>query len=265
MEPGDRDDALKSLHADTDPAIVATRKGAGGRDLSYVEWHEKLRLVAAVDPAFTWELDPPVFTEVGWNARGTLTVLGVARTGVGFAPHKQTNEDDGSKDAASDAFSRAAAMFGVGLDLYGKARPVANVAKYPAAAAVAPPAAPRETVETHDEPPPRRYAKPARSVGAPEGTAVEAVKERRRAEAFATATDALKHLRALGLSDDEFWQAVRARYGVQSRSDMTVEQFADMAKELRRVGNENTAQRFLDALSAWSSRNPTARIDALRF
>jgi hypothetical protein len=101
-------------------AKVVQRPGPGGMTLDYVEWHTKWLRVLAVAPDATWEIVEIIPGESGFIVCGRLTIEGVSRDGVGWSETKKAAQVDiGVKDAATDALSRACALFGIGIELYG--------------------------------------------------------------------------------------------------------------------------------------------------
>jgi hypothetical protein len=115
------EEKLRRLMKPTPKEYVSQRDGGGGRTLDYLEWSVKVALLSQEVPDWRWRLKKVWRDEDGWYAIGTLTVCGVSRDGRGFARHRKTGqEDNGIKDACSDALSHACSLFGIGLDLYGK-------------------------------------------------------------------------------------------------------------------------------------------------
>ena len=108
---------LRRLMEPTDPALISKRRGGGGM-LDYVKWSSKWRLLISEFPAARFNILDLTQDESGWTVRGAISIGGITRENVGYAPHKKGTEDNGSKDAVSDCLSRCAALFGVGLDLY---------------------------------------------------------------------------------------------------------------------------------------------------
>jgi hypothetical protein len=105
------------------PEVIATRPGPGGQALSYIRWSFLWNVLEESDLVWEWIPDPPVpiqtgnFT-VGFSVRGLLTIEGITRGGIGYAPLKTSREgkvdlvDCGVKDAETDARKRACALFG---------------------------------------------------------------------------------------------------------------------------------------------------------
>lgn len=122
-EVQERDVKLKSLFSPTSPEFVSTRDAGKAGRLSYVEWGYVASRLAADFPGFDFTLLDIRSTPEGHTVWARLTLDGVNRENVGWAPQKPITGgavDNGVKDAVSDAFKRCGAMFGVGLDLYGK-------------------------------------------------------------------------------------------------------------------------------------------------
>ena len=107
-------------------ALVKTRKGSFGHQLSYVEGAEYIRrLNAAFDGRWSFEI---VDHQIGKNhvvVVGKLTAAEIVKMAFGgstITTNNQTGDAvsvaDDLKSAATDAMKKAASMLGVGLDLY---------------------------------------------------------------------------------------------------------------------------------------------------
>jgi len=109
--------------------LIKTRKGAFGKDLSFVEAvHYIRRLNDAFDSGWTWKI-------VSHEINGTEVIVHGVLEGGGQAKHafggstittnKTTGEvisvSDDLKAAATDALKKACSLFGIGLELYGTA------------------------------------------------------------------------------------------------------------------------------------------------
>ena len=109
--------------------LIKTRKGAFGKDLSFVEAvHYIRRLNDAFDSGWTWKI-------VSHEINGTEVIVHGVLEGGGQAKHafggstittnKTTGEvisvSDDLKAAATDALKKACSLFGIGLELYASA------------------------------------------------------------------------------------------------------------------------------------------------
>lgn len=107
-----------TLAAPLDPASIKHRDGPGGRQLAYIDRGVVYeRLEKAAQGQWYLRLEPlPFIEQIGQDDRiavkATLTVLDVTREDIG------TGKD--WKEAATDAFKRAAVHFGIGRELYEK-------------------------------------------------------------------------------------------------------------------------------------------------
>ena len=107
--------------------IIKTRKGAFGKDLSFVEAvHYIRRLNDAFESGWSWKI-------VSHEINGSEVIVHGVLEGGGQAKHAfggsaiTTNETTGEiisvsddlKAAATDALKKACSLFGIGLELYG--------------------------------------------------------------------------------------------------------------------------------------------------
>ena len=109
-----------------DAALIKTRKGAFGQQLTYVEGAEYVRrLNAAFDGRWSFEIVDHQIGKTHVVVVGKLTageVVKMAFGGSAITTNNQTGDaisiGDDLKSAATDAMKKAASMLGVGLDLY---------------------------------------------------------------------------------------------------------------------------------------------------
>ncbi len=89
----------------------------------YVTEYDITRRLFDVDPNWCWELrelrETVIATQTMYIAHGRLTICGVSRDGIGQAVQEFTKDGarpmgEAGKSATTDAFKRAARMFGVG-------------------------------------------------------------------------------------------------------------------------------------------------------
>jgi hypothetical protein len=89
----------------------------------YVTEYDITRRLFDVDPNWCWELrelrETVIATQTMYIAHGRLTICGVSRDGIGQAVQELTKDGarpmgEAGKSATTDAFKRAARMFGVG-------------------------------------------------------------------------------------------------------------------------------------------------------
>lgn len=109
-----------ALAAEFDQSDVKTRRGSGGRDLSYITAPTAANRLDEVLGPEGWEFS---LSPWGNDLIGTLTITlpdgtKVSKSNVGGRAEMQAGDDD-AKSAASDAFKRCAGLFGVGRYLYG--------------------------------------------------------------------------------------------------------------------------------------------------
>jgi hypothetical protein len=95
------------------------RKGGGGTMLCYVTEEVITPRLTEVDPAFGLT-EPMVIEDIDMNisVKIGITVKGVTRWGIGTAT-RDSNTKEPTKSAVTDAYTRAARMFGIGLYLKG--------------------------------------------------------------------------------------------------------------------------------------------------
>ena len=138
---------------DIPPALIKTTQKQGGH-YDYIKWHTVCAMLNA--SGLEWSSDiraaePVIEREgmFGWRVVGSLTIEGIARSNVAYAPMKRDKQgiplqvDPGIKHAGSDLLKRCAAQFGrlLGLGLYTDDEDLAliddhyNKAKTPAAEA----------------------------------------------------------------------------------------------------------------------------------
>lgn len=127
------DDRIKELSREFPRQLHKTKKGGGGRSLTYIEAHsiiDRLNTVVGLD--WSYRTGPPQL--VGSGEGGTvvymtceLQVGETVRCGEGAATVAKSRGSDVAapdalenaiKTASSDALKRAARLFGVGLYLY---------------------------------------------------------------------------------------------------------------------------------------------------
>jgi hypothetical protein len=133
-----------ALAKEIDPADILEREGQGGKMFGYVAWDRSRDLLDTIFGPLGWSVE-----EVSYSADfqqgiyqstiritgymvddNTGTIISISRTGTGRAVAEQRkngtlNHDTAIPAAASDAFSRAAKMFGpaLGSKLYDKTDP----------------------------------------------------------------------------------------------------------------------------------------------
>lgn len=123
-------DWLKEL-SEPKNAVVQTRQGGGGKQLSYIagKWYIE-RLNSVLKDNWQWEVVSIQPTGISYIVHGRLTIDGVSRDGVGGADLKFTKDkektpqnvapeqfENAVKSAETDAFKRACEKFGLGLFL----------------------------------------------------------------------------------------------------------------------------------------------------
>jgi hypothetical protein len=103
------------------PEALATRKGGGGKDHTYVATHTAIRrAIDATGNCFDWKINKLEFYVDTWVCYGTVTIPGLgSRDGIGVQKVSANGGEDLIKGASSDAFKKALTMFGVALELYG--------------------------------------------------------------------------------------------------------------------------------------------------
>jgi hypothetical protein len=114
---------LATALAEPFPAAMVQTKTKGGRSISFVSWHhytEKLNALVGHE----WAMEPPIPMQAGGKlvvAVG-LTILGVTRWNVGDEDADHEGYGSGATNAFAQAYKRAAALFGMGLDMYDKTK-----------------------------------------------------------------------------------------------------------------------------------------------
>lgn len=214
-------DIFKALREATPLAFVSTRKGyGGGKPLDYVEWRWVWERVLDVAPYANWavvNVEPFIDLDYGgFYVHGRLTIDGISRDGVGFAPFKKGAVDNGVKDATTDALKRACILFGVALDLYPSKGDSDNGEALPGE---------RDMAADHvrrDQPAPSSYGDQRQELP-PVGKFCFAV---------AKAIDIT--LGGLGVSNDDFWNYATGAFGVESRNDLTQPQWKKIADSLEK-------------------------------
>jgi len=111
-----------------DKALVKSRQGSFGRELSYVEARHYIeRLNEAFDGAWSFEVTYHEVLPLEVLVLGKLSASGHTKQAFGgsqITKNRQTGEvlsiADDLKAAATDALKKAASLFGVGLHLYGE-------------------------------------------------------------------------------------------------------------------------------------------------
>lgn len=132
-----------ALEAPFGKQYIKERPGTGGSRLSYIDGGDIIQRVnQATGGNFTWWIsncdlifdgDKPSF----WLCRGTISIPGLGeRAGVGThpfyeSPNKPTPNVEAPKTAETDAFKRAARLFGVALQLWCEDAGIAQDAKMP--------------------------------------------------------------------------------------------------------------------------------------
>jgi hypothetical protein len=114
---------------------VRTRRGQGGKSLSYVETHAVIaRLNEASDHEWSFEAVKHEILADEVIVLGKLTIDGVTKMAFGGSTVTRDNSGkevslaDDLKAASSDAIKKTASLFGIGLELYG-ASPAARQAQ----------------------------------------------------------------------------------------------------------------------------------------
>jgi hypothetical protein len=101
---------------------IKTRSGGGGKQLQYVEAHTVIRRLNEATGG-KWSLSVLRLEMMGdvFTAHVSLTIpeLG-SREHIGVQRMQQNAGEDLAKGAISDALKKAATLFGVGLELYGR-------------------------------------------------------------------------------------------------------------------------------------------------
>lgn len=168
---------------------IKTRKGGGGKDLSYVEGHTVIhRLNEATTN--TWDLEVREITTLQLGertllqARVALTIPGLGtREHIGVQAIDARGGEDLVKGVITDALKKAATLFGVGLELYGPDYEAGEIA------------APRQDAPVRPQEP-RRDAQP-RQQASRQGGRVEQEATPRQVQFIAAIA------RELGMSEEE--------------------------------------------------------------
>src|SRR5688572_6908374 len=108
---------LVELGKPIDGRLIQKRKGPGGKELDYVEWHTVADILNAKAPDWEFQIHNLIPTGNGQDyiCHGALKVEGVTRHNIGVG---DGNPELAPKSAVSDCLKRCAVMFGVGLQLY---------------------------------------------------------------------------------------------------------------------------------------------------
>ena len=108
------------------PGQIRTRKGQGGKSLSYVETHAVIaRLNEAADFDWSFEVVRSESLAEEVIVLGKLTIDGITKMAFGGSSVTRDNSGkevslaDDLKAATSDAIKKTASLFGIGLELYG--------------------------------------------------------------------------------------------------------------------------------------------------
>ncbi len=115
-------DLVTALAEPFPPEMLKT-KTLKGNVISFVPWHrytEKLNALVGHE----WAMEPPIPMQAGGKlviAVG-LTILGVTRWNVGDEDADHEGYGSGATNAFAQAYKRAAALFGMGLDMYDKSK-----------------------------------------------------------------------------------------------------------------------------------------------
>jgi hypothetical protein len=118
----------KELLAPFPPAAIRKRQGGGGRSFDYISGGDVIRrIIDATFNNYVWMVTRLEFVSDGkagfWLCEGKLELPGIGtRSGVGT---QQALDLDSPKGAETDAFKRAARLFGVALQLYEDDAPAA--------------------------------------------------------------------------------------------------------------------------------------------
>jgi hypothetical protein len=105
---------------------VRTRRGQGGKSLSYVKTHAVIaRLNEASDHEWSFSIERHEILADEVIVLGKLTIDGVTKMAFGGSAVTRDNSGkevslaDDLKAASSDAIKKTASLFGIGLELYG--------------------------------------------------------------------------------------------------------------------------------------------------
>lgn len=258
---------LLSLYGTTPREYVSQRDGGKAGKLDYVEWAVAAQMLASVFPDYEGTIVALTDSERGWLCHYRIRIGGAVRENVGYAPLKQGDLDCGAKDAVSDAFKRTAAMFGVCLDLWGKTatKRMAREMDEDFGHEESTESAPNKSANTPAYPKPSA-AQPAKATAStPSATAATsppaasdgdaAVKSTMKA-AFAKWKELSPAMARSGVTDEVFWAWVKRHFEVESRADMTAENWSDLCDKLRSASRND---RHLKAFAEFvAGRAPTA-------
>jgi hypothetical protein len=114
---------LEAELAEPFPAAYVQTKKLKGNEISFVPWHVYVRKLTHLVGS-GWQMEPPIPMQAGGKlvvAVG-LTILGVTRWNVGDEDADHEGYGSGATNAFAQGYKRAAALFGVGLDMYDKKR-----------------------------------------------------------------------------------------------------------------------------------------------
>jgi hypothetical protein len=179
--------------------------------LFYVEWHVAWMKVLEVDPAAEWEVIAIQPAADGFMCHGRVTVGGVTRDGIGYAPTKGNDVDCGVKDAESDALKRACAKHGVGIGLYDKDSPERT-------GGGSSPAPQRESRQAA----PQQEQRQSKSNGGG-GSEWPSVGK----ACFAIVKSISRELDAHGVKEKDVWHWILGREGEQGLDDLSLDQWKD--------------------------------------
>lgn len=97
-----------------------TRKGAFGKDLTYLSTSTVIYRLNSIGRAWDWFIKEMIWQPDMLVVRGTLHIEGLgSRDGIGIQELSEKRGGDLVKGASSDALKKAATLFGVGLYLAG--------------------------------------------------------------------------------------------------------------------------------------------------
>ena len=80
---------------------IKQRQGPGGIMLDYVEWPTVVKRLNEATSSWSWEVKSITLQNDSWVCVGTLTIEGISRDGIGCAPLKSNDVDNGAKAAES--------------------------------------------------------------------------------------------------------------------------------------------------------------------
>lgn len=103
------------------PSECVQQKKIKNTPISFVPWHVYTQKLNAL-VGDGWSMEPPIPMQAGGKlviAVG-LTILGVTRWNVGDEDADHEGYGSGATNAFAQAYKRAAALFGMGLDMYRK-------------------------------------------------------------------------------------------------------------------------------------------------